>query len=222
MRILLVEDDPMIGDGVAEGLRDAGMTVDWVRDGEAGRLALQTDQTFDLLLLDINLPKLNGLDLLSWLRARGDGLPVLVLIARDQVPDRIAGLDTGADDYLVKPFSLGELTARVRALLRRQQQRSGPQLVWRDIALDPINQSATRAGESLALTASEYRLLYLLLASQPHLLSKRQIEDKLYGWQDGNASNALEVHLSHLRRKIGQDAIVNVRGLGWKLADAKS
>ncbi|GAB3267778.1 response regulator [Chitinimonas naiadis] len=211
----------MIGDAVVQGLSDAGLTVDWVTDGDSARVALQTDLSFDLLLLDINLPKLNGLHLLQWLRERGNALPVLIMSARDQVDDRIAGLDTGADDYLVKPFSLGELTARVRALLRRQQQRSNPKLTWRNIELDPSRQSVLQDGEPRTLTASEYRLLYMLMSSYPHLLSRRQIEDKLYGWQEGSASNTLEVHLSHLRRKLGQDILVNVRGLGWRLASEK-
>lgn len=221
MHILLVEDDQMIGDAVVQGLQDAGLTVDWTTDGEAARVALQTDVSFDLLLLDINLPRLSGLSLLQWLREQGNALPVLIMSARDQIDDRVAGLDGGADDYLVKPFSLAELTARVRALLRRQQQRSHPKLVWRDIELDPARQSVLQGGEPRTLTASEYRLLYMLMSSYPHLLSRRQIEDKLYGWQEGSASNTLEVHLSHLRRKLGADILVNVRGLGWRLASEK-
>ncbi|HEY9104673.1 response regulator transcription factor [Chitinimonas sp.] len=221
MHILLVEDDQMIGDAVVQGLQDAGLTVDWLTDGETARLALQTESNFDLLLLDINLPRLSGLNLLQWLREQGNALPVLIMSARDQIDDRVAGLDGGADDYLVKPFSLAELTARVRALLRRQQQRSHPKLVWRDIELDPARQSVLQGGEPRTLTASEYRLLYMLMSSYPHLLSRRQIEDKLYGWQEGSASNTLEVHLSHLRRKLGADILINVRGLGWRLASEK-
>jgi len=211
----------MIGDAVVQGLQDAGLTVDWLTDGETARLALQTESNFDLLLLDINLPRLSGLNLLQWLREQGNALPVLIMSARDQIDDRVAGLDGGADDYLVKPFSLAELTARVRALLRRQQQRSHPKLVWRDIELDPARQSVLQGGEPRTLTASEYRLLYMLMSSYPHLLSRRQIEDKLYGWQEGSASNTLEVHLSHLRRKLGADILINVRGLGWRLASEK-
>jgi len=211
----------MIGDAVVQGLQDAGLTVDWLTDGETARLALQTESNFDLLLLDINLPRLSGLNLLKWLREQGNALPVLIMSARDQIDDRVAGLDGGADDYLVKPFSLAELTARVRALLRRQQQRSHPKLVWRDIELDPARQSVLQGGEPRTLTASEYRLLYMLMSSYPHLLSRRQIEDKLYGWQEGSASNTLEVHLSHLRRKLGADILINVRGLGWRLASEK-
>lgn len=220
MRVLLLEDDRLLGDGLCEGLRDAGFTVDWLTDGESGRSALQDAAAFDVLVLDLGLPRLSGLEVLRGLRAANRNLPVLILTARDAVSDRIAGLDAGADDYLVKPFALGELAARLRALLRREGPRSGL-LCWRQLQLDPARQTVTWAGQVLPLTGQEYRILWALLRQYPHLLSRRQLEERLYGWQDGAESNAFEVHLSHLRKKLGQDAIVNVRGLGWRLADAQ-
>lgn len=225
MRLLLVEDDRLLGDGIKEGLIDAGYTVDWLSDGESARSALLTQQTFDAVVLDIGLPRLDGLRLLAWMRSAqgGDaaGLPVLLLTARDSIEDRIKGLDCGADDYLVKPFALGELTARLRALIRRTHGKPESLLTWRDVALDPAGQTATRRGMPLDLTAMEFRLLHLLLANYPRTLSRAQLEEKLYGWGDGTESNTLDVHLSHLRKKIGGDAIRNVRNLGWRLEDAR-
>lgn len=219
MRILLVEDDPLLGDGIREGLLDAGFTVDWITDGQHAASALAIETSFDAVVLDLNLPGLSGLEVLRGLRQRNHALPVLILTARDGVDDRIQGLDSGADDYLTKPFALGELAARLRALLRRHQPDSSHLLQHDDIMLDPSRQHVTRAGVPLTLTAREYQLLWLLIRSYPHLLSRDQIESRLYGWEGGNESNALEVHLSHLRKKLGRDAIVNVRGLGWRLGD---
>ncbi|SMC20978.1 two-component system, OmpR family, response regulator [Andreprevotia lacus DSM 23236] len=220
MRILLLEDDPLLGDGVREGLIDAGFSVDWLHDGKAGRTALQAERGFDALVLDLGLPGLPGLEVLRWLR--GDPhyarLPVLVLTARDQISDRIDGLDAGADDYLVKPFALGELVARLHAILRRAQGRAVNLLQWRALAFDPAHLSATLRGEPLALTAMEARVLQQLLQAQPHYLSREQFEARLYGWTQESEGNALDVHLSHLRRKLGADAIENARGLGWRLA----
>ncbi len=218
MRILLVEDDELLGEGVRDGLGDAGFTVDWLSDGEAARAALATDAAFDAVVLDIGLPKLDGLALLAWLRRTRSDLPVLLLTARDAVEDRIRGLDAGADDYLVKPFALGELVARLRALLRRAQGRAENLLCWRGLALDPAGHSATLDGAPLELTAMEFRVLHLLLASHPHFLSRTQLEDKLYGWDGEAESNTLDVYLSRLRRKLGADSIENSRGLGWRLA----
>ena len=217
MRLLLVEDDPLLGDGIKEGLIDAGFVVDWLTDGESARLALMTEQTFDAIVLDIGLPRLDGLQLLAWIRREGTHLPVLLLTARDSIDDRIKGLDAGADDYLVKPFVLGELAARVRALIRRSHGKTEQLLVWRDVAMNPAKQSVIRNGEALELTAMEYRLLHLLLTHFPHTLSRNQLEEKLYGWQRETESNTLDVHLSHLRKKLGGDAIRNVRNLGWRL-----
>lgn len=217
MRLLLVEDDPQLGDGIKEGLIDAGFVVDWLNDGESGRLALMTEKTFDAVLLDIGLPRLDGLQLLAWIRREKNGLPVLLLTARDRIEDRIKGLDAGADDYLVKPFALGELAARIRALIRRAHGKTEQCLSWRDISMNPAKQSTTRQGQPLDLTAMEYRLLHLLLTNYPHTLSRAQLEEKLYGWADETESNTLDVHLSHLRKKLGGNAIRNVRNLGWRL-----
>ncbi|MDR3413568.1 MAG: response regulator transcription factor [Formivibrio sp.] len=179
MRLLLVEDDPLLGDGIKEGLIDAGFVVDWLTDGESARLALITEQSFDVVVLDIGLPRMDGLQLLAWIRREVSGLPVLLLTARDSIDDRIKGLDAGADDYLVKPFVLGELAARIRALIRRAHGKTEQLLTWRDVTLNPANQSVTRQGQPLELTAMEYRLLYLLLTQYPHALSRNQLEEKL-------------------------------------------
>lgn len=219
-RILLIEDDSLLGDGIREGLLDEGFTVDWVRDGRQGATALQVESTFDALILDLGLPGMDGLDVLRQLRGRDRALPVLILTARDAVEDRISGLDGGADDYLVKPFSLGELAARLRALIRRQSGAGHHLLTHGLIALDPSKKVAFVRGELMALTAREYQILWLLMRSFPHLLSREQIEQRIYGWDGGNESNSLEVHLSHLRKKLGGQAIINVRGLGWRLAEA--
>ena len=224
MRLLLVEDDPLLGDGIKEGLIDAGFVVDWLSDGESARTALLAENSFDAVLLDIGLPRLDGLSLLDWMRgATGRALsrlPVLLLTARDGVEDRIKGLDAGADDYLVKPFALGELAARVRALIRRAHGRGAGLLRWRDVCMDPARQEVTRLGRPLELTAMEYRLLQLLLTHYPHTLSRAQFEEKLYGWGDESESNTLDVLLSRVRKKLGGDAIRNVRNLGWRLEDA--
>jgi len=220
MRLLLVEDDPLLGDGIKEGLIDAGFVVDWLTDGESARLALITEQTFDAVVLDIGLPRLDGLQLLAWIRREISGLPVLLLTARDSIDDRIKGLDAGADDYLVKPFVLGELAARIRALIRRAHGKTEQLLSWRDITMNPANQSVSSQGQRLELTAMEYRLLYLLLTHYPHTLSRSQLEEKLYGWDRDTDSNTLDVHLSHLRKKLGGNAIRNERNLGWRLETA--
>lgn len=217
MRLLLVEDDTLLGDGIKEGLIDGGFVVDWLTDGESARLALLAENSFDAVVLDIGLPRLDGLQLLSWIRRELSNLPVLLLTARDGIDDRIKGLDAGADDYLVKPFALGELAARIRALIRRTHGKSEALLTWRDVVMNPANQSVTQQGQPLELTAMEYRLLHLLMTRFPHTLSRRQLEEKLYGWDGETASNTLDVHLSHLRKKLGADAIRNVRNLGWCL-----
>jgi two-component system response regulator QseB len=219
-RVLLIEDDPLLGDGIREGLLDAGFTVDWVRDGREGATALQVESTFDALILDLGLPGMDGLTVLRQLRGRDRGLPVLILTARDAIEDRITGLDSGADDYVVKPFALGELAARLRALIRRQAGAGQHVLQHGRIALDPSKKVAFIDSELMTLTAREYQILWLLMRSFPHLLSREQIEQRIYGWDGGNESNSLEVHLSHLRKKLGGQAIINVRGLGWRLADA--
>jgi DNA-binding response OmpR family regulator len=216
MRILLAEDDPMIGDGVRRGLIQEGFAVDWVRDGRTVEAAL-AEQVHDLLLLDLGLPRKEGLEVLAAMRRRGDLRPVLVLTARDAVADRVAGLDAGADDYLVKPFELTELAARMRALLRRNAGRAAPSVVIGTLALDPATRAVTLAGHPLELSAREYTLLDALTARPGAILSRAQLEEKLYGWKDSVDSNAVEVHLSSLRKKLGAGWIRNIRGLGWMI-----
>jgi DNA-binding response OmpR family regulator len=217
MRLLLVEDDNMIGDAVRAGLRQEGFTVDWVREAEAGDTALRTEP-YALLLLDLGLPRKSGLEWLRELRRRGDPTPVLVITARDAVADRIAGLDGGADDYLVKPFDLEELAARVRAVLRRHGGRSAPLLQHGELTLDPATRQASFKGQPVTLSAREYALLAALLERPGAILSRAQLEQRLYGWGEEVESNAVEVHIHHLRRKLGADTIRNVRGLGYTLA----
>jgi two-component system response regulator QseB len=217
MRLLLVEDDNMIGEAVRTGLRQEGFTVDWVREAEAGDVALRTEP-YALLLLDLGLPRKSGLDWLRELRRRGDPTPVLVVTARDAVADRIAGLDSGADDYLVKPFDLEELAARVRAVLRRRAGRAEPLLQHGDLTLDPATRQASFNGQPVTLSAREYALLAALLERPGAILSRAQLEQRLYGWGEEIESNAVEVHIHHLRKKLGTDVIRNVRGLGYTLS----
>jgi two-component system, OmpR family, response regulator QseB len=216
MRLLLVEDDAMIGEAVRAGLRQEGFTVDWVRAAEAGDAALKAE-AYALLLLDLGLPRKSGLDWLSELRRRGESVPVLILTARDAVADRVSGLDSGADDYLVKPFDLDELSARVRALLRRQAGRAEPMLRHGELTLDPATHEATYKGEPIALSAREFALLAALLERPGAILSRAQLEQRLYGWGEEVESNAVEVHIHHLRKKLGAGFIRNVRGLGYSV-----
>lgn len=217
MRVLLAEDDPMIGASVRQGLSQDGFTVDWVEDGRAAELAL-ANGVHDALLLDLGLPRRAGLEVLGAMRRRGDLRPVLILTARDAVADRVAGLDAGADDYMVKPFELDELAARLRALLRRSSGRAVPVLTHGEVELDPAAHEVRRNGEPVALSAREFALLEALLARPGAILSRVQLEEKLYGWADSVESNAVEVHIHALRRKLGADFIRNVRGVGWMVA----
>ncbi len=216
MRILLAEDDRMIGASVQKGLRQDGFTVDWVQDGRAAELAL-TEGVHDVLLLDLGLPRKQGLEVLEAMRRRGDTRPVLIVTARDAVADRVAGLDAGADDYVVKPFALDELAARIRALLRRQTGRADPVLAYGDIELRPATRETRVRGEPVALSPREFAILQALLARPGAVLSRAQLEEKLYGWEDEVESNAVEVHLHGLRRKLGAELIRNVRGVGWMI-----
>lgn len=214
MRILLVEDDRLLGDGLAAGLAHAGYAVDWLRDGEAAVAALSTEH-FAAVVLDLGLPRRDGLSVLQWLRERRDATPVLILTARDRLEDRVRGLDQGADDYVLKPFDLDEVAARLRALVRRAHGRSEPVITLGDIALDPAARTVKRAGSAVELTPREFDLLHLLLQNSGRVLTRRSLEDQLYSWEDSVDSNALEVHVHHLRRKLGGDLIRTVRGVGY-------
>ena len=216
MRLLLVEDDAMIGEAIRTGLKRDGFTVDWVHDGESADQVLRTD-TFDLLLLDLGLPRKGGLQVLQGLRARQQSLPVLIITARDAVSDRVQGLDAGADDYLVKPFDLDELAARIRALLRRKSGRPEPEIEHLGVALNPATHRVTRDGREIALSPKEFALLLLLMERPGNILSRAQIEERLYGWGEEIESNAVEVHIHGLRRKLGNDFILNVRGVGYRV-----
>ncbi len=216
MRLLLVEDDPMIGASVQRGLRQDGHTVDWVRDGAAADLAVAAG-VHELILLDLGLPGKSGLEWLAQWRARGVSLPVLILTARDAVADRVRGLDAGADDYLVKPFSLDELAARLRALGRRQGGRAAPRLELGPLSLDPATHEVCKDGQPVELSAREFALLHALMENPGVPLSRAQLEERLYGWDAEVASNAVEVHIHALRRKLGAEWIKNVRGVGYRV-----
>jgi len=214
MRLLLVEDDGMIGESVRKGLQQDGFAVDWVQDGRAAELALETT-AYDLLLLDLGLPKKSGLEVLASLRRRGATIPILILTARDAVADRVKGLDAGADDYLIKPFDLEELAARIRALLRRQSGRADPVLQVGKLTLDPAAREVTLDGKPVSLSAREFGLLHALIERPGAVLSRAQLEEKLYGWGHEVESNAVEVYIHVLRRKLGVQLIRNVRGVGY-------
>jgi two-component system response regulator QseB len=216
MRLLLVEDDPLLGDGLTSGLRELGFAVDWLRSAaEADRAA--RDAPYDAVVLDLGLPDQDGLVLLAGWRREGRAVPVLILTARDAVEDRVAGLDAGADDYLVKPFALSEVAARLRALLRRSRGKAEP--VWRHGALeyDAAARTVRWRGQPVDLTSRELALLELLLAHPNRVLSRAYIQEKLYDWNEAIESNALEVYVHHLRRKIDPGIVRTVRGLGYAL-----
>ena len=218
MRILLVEDDAILGDGVHAGLKLAEHAVDWVRDGEVARLAL-LDHAYDACVLDLGLPKRDGLSVLTGLRQSGSRLPVLILTARDSSADKIAGLDAGADDYLTKPFDLQELLARLRALVRRAAGEAAPTLEHAGVVLDPASRQVTFKGSKVALSAREYALLDDLLRHKNHLRTRAQLEESIYAWGEETGSNTVEVFVHHLRKKFGTDFIRTVRGLGYQLDD---
>ncbi len=220
MRVLLVEDDRMIGESLREALRRHSMAADWVRDGRAAEAALATER-FDAVLLDLGLPQRDGLQVLTSLRVRGDTTPVMVVTARDALADKVAGLDAGADDYLVKPFELDELLARLRALVRRQGGRASTALEVADLRLDPATREVTRGGRPVLLSAREFALLQALLERPGAILSRAQLEDRLYGWGEELESNAISVYMHQLRRKLGDDLLHTVRGLGYYAGPAK-
>jgi two-component system OmpR family response regulator len=219
MRILLVEDDSMIGEVVQDALRAEHYAVDWIRDGASAQSALATTP-YDLLLLDLGLPRTDGLTVLRALRAKKKILPVLIATARDAVADRVRGLDAGADDYIVKPYDLDELLARVRALLRRGQGGAETTYQWRDVRIDPATHTASRAGAGVPLSAREWAVLQALLARPGRVLSREQLEDKLYAWGEEVSSNAVEVYIHGIRRKLGAALIENVRGLGYSVPNS--
>jgi two-component system response regulator QseB len=220
MRLLLIEDDSMIGESLVRGLRDDGYTVDWARDGAAGLAALKDRQAeFSIAILDWNLPRQNGLAVLQAVRAAGNRVPILMITARDGLSDRVTGLDEGADDYLVKPFEFAELKARLRSLLRRHDGRASSEIAHGALVLDPITHSARLHDAPLAVTPREFALLRALLERPGTVLSRAQLEDRLYGWDESVQSNAIEFLIHGLRRKIGSAVIENVRGVGWRLGE---
>jgi two-component system response regulator QseB len=214
MRILLVEDDASLAEGIRTALKPEGYTVDWVQDGLAALHALASE-TFGLAILDLGLPRLDGLQVLKRLRAAANPVPVLVLTARDATQDRIAGLDAGADDYLVKPFDPAELKARLRALLRRSQGRTQSLLEYRGISLDPSTQQVHFDGANVVLPRKEFLLLHELIAQPGRVLTRDKLQQALYGWDEEVESNALEVHIHHLRKKFFPELIRTVRGVGY-------
>jgi two-component system, OmpR family, response regulator len=214
MRLLLVEDDAMIGEAVLDALREEHYAVDWVRDGAMADTALRTG-SYDLVLLDLGLPKRDGLEVLRALRARREIVPVLVATARDAVGDRIAGLDAGADDYVVKPYDTDELLARIRALIRRSAGRGEPVFSHKGVTLNPVTHEAMVNGTAVSLSAREWAVLEPMIARPGAVFSRSQLEEKLYGWKDDISSNAVEVYVHGLRKKLGSELIQTVRGLGY-------
>ena len=219
MRLLLVEDDTMIGESVLDLLRAEHYAVDWVKDGEMADTALRT-QTYDLVLLDLGLPRRDGLTVLRSMRARKERIPVLIATARDSIQQRIEGLDAGADDYVLKPYDLDELLARIRALLRRAAGRAEPVYEHKGITINPATREVTVGGQPVVLSAREWAVLEPLLARPGLVLSRAQLEEKLYGWKDEISSNAVEVYIHGLRKKLGAELIQNVRGVGYMVPRA--
>lgn len=214
MRVLVVEDDRMIAKGLHTALKQDGYTVDGVSDGRSAAAALRSSR-FDVVLLDLGLPERDGLEVLRELRSRGDATPVIIVTARDDVHNRVQGLDAGADDYIVKPFDLDEVAARMRSVLRRTAGRGDPCIRHRGITLDPVSHAVERDGEPVVLSAHEFAVLEALLQRPGTVLSRAQLEDRLYGWSEGIESNAVEVYVHGLRRKLGNDAIRTLRGVGY-------
>lgn len=220
MRVLLVEDDTMIGDAIEQALRDASYAVDWVRNGDDALEAL-SGHDYEIMLLDLGLPKKDGLDILRSVRARKDPLPVLVVTARDTVEDRILGLDAGGDDYVLKPFDMGELLARMRAVVRRRAGATSPIFTNGVLTLDPATHEATRGGMAVRLSSREFSLLQALLLRPGTILSRSELEDRIYGWSQEVESNVVEFLIHSIRKKLGADAIRNVRGVGWMVTKEK-
>lgn len=221
MRLLLVEDDSMIGESLEESLRSENYAVDWVRDGWQAELALEHDW-YDLILLDLGLPGKQGLEILLNYRKHKGQAAVLILTARDASTDRVKGLDSGADDYLIKPFDLDELLARIRALLRRKAGRKQVEVRHGGLVLNPATREASFHQEALHLSAREFNLLLILLEAPGTVVSKAHLEEKLYGWQEEIESNTVEVYIHMLRKKLGSDFIKNVRGVGYKVGNGSA
>ena len=214
MRVLLVEDDAMIAQGLQTALRQSGFAVDWMRDGKSAAGALQ-GSVFDVVLLDLGLPHQDGIEVLRDLRKRGDATPVIILTARDEIQHRIAGLNAGADDYIVKPFDLDEVTARMRSVLRRAAGRGDPSIRHGELRLDPVARTVERGAVPVNVSAHEFAVLEALLQRPGAVLSRAQLEEKIFGFDDSIASNAVEVYVHGLRKKLGANLIQNVRGLGY-------
>jgi len=221
MRVILVEDDELLGDGVQQGLKQFGYTVDWVKDGAAAKHAILSEH-FDAIILDLGLPRLSGLEVLEQVRDEGVATPVLILTARDAVNDRVRGLDSGADDYLTKPFDLEELSARLRALLRRSSGRADASLVYRHITLDPASHMVTSNDKDITLSRREFALLHKLLENAGQVLSRDQLTQSMYGWEEDVDSNTLEVHIHNLRKKIDGTFIRTIRGVGYMVEKEES
>lgn len=220
MRVLVVEDDLMIGESLSEALQDEAYTVDWVKDGRQAILTLRV-QPYDIILLDLGLPEIDGMGVLTAIRDAKIDTPVLIITARDDVKDRIAGLDSGADDYVVKPFELGEIFARMRVLIRRAQGKADNQIMVGNLSLDTAHKRVLMDAIPVDVTAKEYMLLTTFMLSPEKVMSKTELEDSLYGWGGEVESNAIEFLIHSLRKKIGQNRIKNVRGLGWYISNSK-
>jgi DNA-binding response OmpR family regulator len=216
LRILLAEDDALLGDGLRAGLRQCGFQVDWVRTGDAAERELR-GEPYAAAVLDLGLPMKDGMDVLASVRSAGVSLPILVLTARDAIPQRIHGLNAGADDYVIKPVDIDELAARLHALVRRSHGHAQDKLRVGSVELDPASRSVTREGQLISLAVREFDLLHALMLGAGRVLSREQLEQQLYGWGQEVESNAIEVHVHHLRRKLGADFIVTVRGVGYAI-----
>ena len=220
MRLLLVEDNDSIGKGLYAGLNQAGYAVDWVRDGETAQSAFNAEE-YDVAVLDLGLPGKSGIEVLDSIRSRENKVPVLILTAKDTVDDRIIGLDHGADDYMVKPFDLDELQARLRAILRRSSGRATPVLTHGDIEMDPASHTVRKAGEIVELTPRAFVMLQTLMENQGRVMSRTRLEESMYSWKDDIESNAVEVHIHQVRKKLGSDLIRTIRGVGYIMDKAK-
>ena len=220
MRILLIEDEPLIGDGIKEGLPLLGFPVDWFTRGRQGELALEATK-YDAVILDLTLPDIDGLKILQNWRSQGQNTPVLILTARNTIDQKIEGLDSGADDYLPKPFALEELAARLRALIRRNHQQISPELIHGELVFNQALREVTLKGELIPLSPKEVALLEYFLLNKNSVLSKTQIEENLYTWGEEVSSNAIEFHIHQLRRKLGAELIKTIRGIGYKLASTE-